>query len=73
MNGNDMAAAIVSALQGVDTNMTPSQIAQLTSSWNAICTAMVTYIDANAVVHVNSVTGVQPGSGNSGSGTGTIS
>lgn len=65
--------AVVTALQGVDPTMTPDQIAQLKTSWEAICTVMANWIVANASVVVTSVSGVQMGGGTSGPGTGTVS
>lgn len=40
--------------------------------WLAVCTAIVTYIQASAVVSVTSVSGVTTGSGVSGPGTGVV-
>jgi hypothetical protein len=50
MNGNAMGTAVVSAIQGIDSSLTAPQLAQLTTAWQAICGAIVTYIEANAVV-----------------------
>ena len=72
MTGPGMAAAVVAAIETVDTQMTPAQIAQLTAGWDAICGAIVLYIQTNAVVEVTSVSGVSTGGGVSGPGTGTI-
>jgi hypothetical protein len=41
--------------------------------WDAVAEAIVEHIQASAVVTVASVSGVTPGSGVSGPGTGTIS
>lgn len=71
MNGNDMGDAVVTAIEGVDPSMTPDQIAQLRASWRAICSAIVTYMTANAAV-VTSTPGAQAG-GSTLPGTGTVS
>lgn len=72
MTGNGMAEVVVAAIQTVDTEMTADQITQLNSAWQAICGAIVLYIQSNALVIVASVAGVTPGGGTSGPGTGLI-
>jgi hypothetical protein len=50
LNGNTMGEEVVTALEGVDGSMTSDQITQLMTAWKAICGAIVSHIQANAVV-----------------------
>lgn len=70
MTAAGMAAAIQS---GIEAQLgTPANAAQLEKFCTGIATGIVTYIQANAEVIVTEVTGVTPGPGVSGPGTGTI-
>lgn len=67
MTGPGLASAVRSAINGISGTKT------FTAVWDAVGTAIVSYISANAVVTVTvaSVSGVTTGPGVSGSGTGT--
>ncbi len=65
MNGAQLAGEVLRAIGG---EPTPDRVRAFT----AMCEAIVAHIQANAVVTVPSVTGVLPGGGVSGPGTGTI-
>lgn len=70
MTGEGLASAIKTAIAEV-----PEGGRDFDAMWNAIATAIVTYIQTNAVVSSNvavtSVSGVTTGAGVSGPGTGT--
>jgi hypothetical protein len=68
MTGPGMAAQIQQQFAAEGKTFTP----QAASAWATICTAIVTYIQANANVNVTvaSVSAVTPGIGVSGPGSG---
>ena len=53
MNGDVLGEAIVTALQGIDPEMTPAQIEQLQNAWEAIATQIVTHIQTFGLVTSN--------------------
>lgn len=67
MTGSGLATAVKNAIAGVSDKSDHNAV------WNAIGTAIVAYITANALVTVTSVSGVTTGAGVSGPGAGTIS
>jgi hypothetical protein len=69
MSGSTMGAAVASAIQG----LSEPQKQNVTLVWQTICAEIVAHIQANAQVAVASVSGVTPGGGASGPGTGTVS
>lgn len=66
LNGNDLGDAIFAAVNAVPVK------SDRTALFHAMGTAIVTYLVANTVVVVASVSAVTPGAGVSGSGAGTI-
>ncbi len=68
LSGDAMATAVTAAIAGMD----PEDKRDHAEMWRIICGAIVTYIKANAVVAVTSVSGVTTGGGVSGPGNGTI-
>lgn len=73
-----LSTAILGKLTGDPRNgfsdpLSPAQEGMLRAWTDAIAAAVVEEIRANAVVAVQSVTGVTPGGGVSGPGTGTVS
>ncbi len=79
MVGVELGHNIVNALMAAGllnpNSIGSDQYAQIVAGWEAIGTAIVTYIQTkaivNSVVTVASVGGVTPGTGMSGPGTGT--
>ena len=71
MTGSGMAAVVVAAIESVDPSMTNAQKAQINTAWTAICTAIVTYIQAHATVPpgIALVAGTSSGAT---TGTGTV-
>lgn len=82
-----MGDAVATAIEGIDGSFTDAQKAQLKVAWEAICSAIVTYIQGQAVVNPGSLAinpaliiappgvsgGPCSGSGSVSSGTGTVS
>jgi hypothetical protein len=65
MDGNDMGDAVAQAIKDVNPD---ADLSQLEPYWEAICTAIVTYMTANAVVNP----GTFSNSGGPVTGAGTI-
>lgn len=65
MNGNDMGDAVVAAIAAVNPNADETF---LKTYWEPICTAIVTYIQANATV----LPGTMEAGGNPVTGVGTV-
>ena len=57
---------------GFSSPLAPPQVAMLKAWTDAIAAAVIAEIKANAQVNVESVSGVAPGPGASGPGTGTV-
>lgn len=55
MTGNGMASQVVAAIEALDASLTPDQKTQLTNGWQAICGAIVSYIQGNADVSPNTL------------------
>jgi uncharacterized membrane protein YeiH len=79
MNGNNLGSALWTAVKGTQSfspALTPAEDAAGLALWQAIGTALVTYIDANAVVTITSATATGVTSGTSTApvtGTGSVS
>lgn len=81
MNGNTLGNAVITALQGVNPDITPALAATMLPYWEAIATAIVSHIQSNAVVNpgtlgVDSTAATSIAGGNAtvlNQGTGTIS
>ncbi len=75
MNKTVLATAIKNAIKAKNSGITGASETQVVEYWEVICEEIINHIKANAVitctVSVTSVTGVQPGGGASGPGTGT--
>jgi len=65
LNGDALGLAIASAMNVTE----PTAV----DAWKKFGNALVTYFTTNTVVTVASVSGVTPGAGASGPGTGSIS
>lgn len=72
LDGNRLGDAIRAAVDLAVAGTPTSGTAQRTAVWRAIGTAIVTEITVNGQVTVASVSGVTPGVGTSGPGTGTV-
>lgn len=70
LNKTTMAATIVSNLQAVAPVTDP---AKCQAYFEAICDGIIKHLIADAVITVDSVSGVTTGGSNSGTGTGEIS
>ena len=67
LTGSGLASAVKSAIGTI-----PEDSRDHDAVWDAVGTAIINYIKANAVVNVVSVSGVTTGAGVSGPGTGVI-
>ncbi len=73
LNGNQLGDAILSAITAAVQTTPAASAQQREAIWRAVGSAIVAHIQTNATVTVNvaSVSGVTPGGGASGPGTGT--
>jgi hypothetical protein len=75
LDGNRMGDAMMAAVDGVMA-LHPAGVAMTAAErraiFRAMASAIITEFTTNGVVTIPFVTGVQPGTGTSGSGTGSI-
>lgn len=71
-SGSTWATSVVNALKTLNPEITGQAETDLLAQWEKVWTASATHVVSNTAVIVTSVSGVTPGGGASGPGTGTV-